>query len=84
MALIRIDINEGEELENSDDNSSGKGKPSGKVPERDRDSRELPELQITEIEPTLDKDQGIPPWMIPGILEIIDGNRDIIKKDLPN
>lgn len=84
MALIRIDINDGGDLENSEDKSSGKDKPSEKVPERDRDIRELPETQITEIEPMPDKDQKIPPFLIPGALEIIDKNRNIIKKDLPN
>ena len=77
MVINRTGIN-GEVLENSED------KPSGKVPERDRDIRETPDLQITEIERTPDKDQDIPPWLIPGVLEIIDANRDIIKKDFPN
>lgn len=77
MSLIKIDIN-GEVVERSED------KPSGKSPEHGREIREIPGLQIVEIEQTPEPDGGFPPWRIPEILEIIERNRGGIQKKLPD
>ena len=75
MALIRIDIN-GEVLEETTD------KPAEKAPERRRDAPEITDLQIVEIEQVPETE--IPPFLIPGVSKIIEGNRERVKKELPN
>ncbi|MBI5422411.1 hypothetical protein HZA44_04730 [Candidatus Peregrinibacteria bacterium] len=77
MAVIKIDIS-GEVVEQSED------KPSEPLPEQDRTIREIPGLQIVEIVPTPDANEGFPPWRIPEILEIIEKNRGNIQKKSPD
>lgn len=79
MPHIKIDIiNNGDVIEKSED------RPVPNVPKHDREIREIPDLQIVEIEQIPEPDGGFPAWRIPEILEIIEKNRGDIQKKLPD
>jgi hypothetical protein len=88
MGVIRIDYN-GEIVEKPNDRPDEKGDQNWDEQYRreiERSRREMPDLQIIEIEHTPEKGTDVlPPWVIQGILDSIEANNERGEKDdLPN
>ncbi len=81
MAFIKIKIDDGSVVEESNDNSE-----KGHSPDmQNQFPHEMPDLQIVEIERNPERETHIPPLMIEDILREMENTREKIKKEeLPN